>query len=172
AWIDGISPTQRSVPIYARPDIMGRYEAIQREISVLEAAQRGGDTSITEQGELAALYAERETLYEQWAASKTTWYVQALDDAVIQEIGRANPIPALPTVPPQPAANAPKAAHDAYEAAKKKHDAAAAKPKYRDAVDARDLALVAAAVVRVEDHTGRTVATTVKVDQLRAMKAK
>lgn len=172
AWIDGISPTQRSVPIYARPDIMGRYEEIQRQVSVLEAAARKGETSVTEQGELAALYAERDGLYEQWIGSKTTWYVQALDDDVIRDIEATHPVPELPTVPPQPRPDAPKAAHDAHAAAVKKRDTAAAKPKYRDALDARHIAFVAAAVVRIEDHTGRTVATNVTADQLRAMRAK
>lgn len=171
AWIDGISPTQRSVTIYARPDLYGRYEEIQRQIKALESVAHG-EGSVAEQGELGALYAEREALYAQQLASKTTWYLQALDGNTMAELGKAHPVPDLPTVPPRPTDSAPKSVHDAYDAAVKKRDRRRASKAYTDAVDAQNIAYIRASLVKIEDHAGRVVATSVTDDQLRAIQAK
>lgn len=174
AWIDGVSAAQRSVPIYARPDLFGRYEEIQRQIGVLEQAAKGGEGSVTDQEELAGLYAEREALYEKQRASKTTWYVQALDSDVIAAINAEHPVPDLPLAPAEPAANAPQSVQDKYRAALKRHQAKVEKiaPKRAEAADARNIAFIAAAVVRIADYTDRTVATSVTAEQLRALQAK
>ena len=174
AWIDGISPTQRSVMIYARPDLFGRYEALQRDITVLERVAKSGEASVTDQEQLSALYTERETLFEQQQASKTTWYVQALDNDVLAAITKAHPVPDLPAEPTEPAKGAPQSLHDKYRAEQKKWAAKVERlaPKRAAAGDEQNLAFIAAAVVRIEDHTGRTVATTVTVEQLRAFKKK
>lgn len=173
-WIDGVSAAQRSVPIYARPDLFGRYEEIQRQITTLEKVTKTGEGSITDQEELGALYAEREALYEQQKASKTTWYVQALDSDVIQAINEEHPVPDLPEAPKEPAANAPQSVQDKYRAALKRYQDKVTKlaPKRTEAADARNVAFIAAAVVRIADHTDRTLATTVTIPQLRALQAK
>lgn len=174
AWIDGVSAAQRSVPIYARPDLFGRYEEVQRQIAVLEQATRGGEGSVTDQEELGALYTEREALYEKQRASKTTWYVQALDSDVIAAINAEHPVPDLPVSPKEPAENAPQSVRDRHRAAVKRHQEKVAKiaPKRAETSDARNIALIAAAIVRIADHTDRTVATSVTVEQLRALQAK
>lgn len=174
AWIDGVSAAQRSVPIYARPDLFGRYEEVQRQIEVLEHATKGAEGSVTDQEELGSLYAEREALYEQQRASKTTWYVQALDSAVIAAINAEHPVPDLPEAPKEPATNAPKSLHDRYRAALKRHHEKVADltPKRVEASDGRNIALIAAAVVRIADHGDRTLATGATPAQLRALQAK
>lgn len=174
AWIDGVSAAQRSVPIYGRPDLFGRYEELQRQITALEHATKGGEGSVTDQEELAALYAEHDALYEKQRASKTTWYVQALDSDVIAAINAEHPVPDLPPAPAEPAANAPQSVRDKHRAALKRHQAKVEKitPKRAEAADARNIALIAAAVVRIADYTDRTVATSVTIDQLRALQGK
>lgn len=173
-WIEGISPTQRSVQIYGNTALFGRYEALQREIALLEQVAQGEDASVTDQDDLAALYAEREDLYARQQASKTTWYVQALDQVTLDAISKAHPVPDELPEPVEPHAKAPQAARDKYQADLRKYQEKVGRheEKRRAARDEQNLHYIQAALIRIENHAGATVATDVTVEQLRKIQAK
>lgn len=173
-WIQGISPTLRSVDIYGRTDLFGRYERLERELAIAEQVEQAAEASVTEGSEVARILREMEELYELQQRSKTTWYVQALDSTVIKAISDAHPVPDPLPKPAEPAKNAPDPVKGKYrtelKAWEKKNRAH--EEKRRAAADEQNLHLIAAAVVRIENHEGVTVAEQVTVDQLRALQAK
>lgn len=189
-WIDGGSVSQRSVPIYSRPDLMADYEEWERRYKDAETRTKAGDVSLGDEDELAALEAEGEALLKQWQASKADWRVRALSIEEIEEIaGRAPTFPDLPKfLEPEPAlprdhstGKAPSGAwlagkaawtarHDAFLSEQKPEADALAK-KRAAAVDETNLESIAAAVVSIDFANGAH-ADGVTVAQLRKMRAK
>lgn len=172
-WIDGGTVTQRSVDIYARPDLMAEYEDWERRYKPAEARakQVGDEAGLDDGDELATLLAEGERIYSEWMASKTTWYVRALSDEEINEINERTPkFDALPEFAEKPPAEPrdrkgnPGAAYtvalEAYEARKaaflEEQEPARAKLREQrsEAADAANLEMVAAAVVKIEAANG------------------
>lgn len=183
-WIDGISPAQRAVTIYGRPDLFARYEILAPRIADLEKVVKDDEHAYSDEEELAALYAEREDLYHAQHASKTVWIVQALDDATTEAIWDECPVPdplEEPARPVAPSDRAPAGAQAKHEAALTRYAAEHARwekesaehEKTRETAQrAQNLAFIAAAVVRIENADGVQVADGVSVAQLERLHAK
>lgn len=174
AWIGGMSATERSVDIYGNTAVFGRYEALTRELSILEAAQKAGEASVEDGERAGRIHAEMEDLYRLQQDSKTTWYVQACDSTVLEAIGKQFPVPDALPKPAEPSKNSPEAVKGqhatAVKAWEKKNTVVEA--KRRVAIDERNLHIIASALVRITNVHGVTVATSVTVDQLRVLQAK
>lgn len=188
-WIDGGTVTQRSVAIYARPDLMAEYEDWERRYKVAESRvkQAGGEVGLDDGDELAALTAEGERIYEAWMASKATWYVRALSPEEIDEITERTPkfddLPKFPEEEPKEPRGTQSAAQaaafgTAHAAWRSRRDAflaeqeTAALELRKKRIAARDetnIEMVAAAVVKIEAANGAT-AHGVTVPQLRKMR--
>jgi len=189
AWINGGSVSQRSVPIYSRPDLYAQYEEWKRRYDAAEArAKRLGDEAgVGEGSELADLEVEGERIYADWMESKATWFVRALDAAEIDEINaaipKADPSPRFTEKPPveprdhkgdKPSA-AYTAAYEAWQArreafyAEHAEEIAAAEKAQKAAIDEANLRMVAKALVRIEFAKGGATYE-VTVDQLRAIR--
>lgn len=189
AWLDGGTVTQRSVAIYARPDLMAEYEDWERRYKVAKARdeQAPDDGALGEKSELAVLTAEGERIYEEWMASKATWYVRALSPEEIDEINeRAPKFDDLPEFPdPEPvtprgatspaATEAGRIVREDYERRKaaflaEQEPARAELRKKRIAArDEANTEMVAAAVVKIEAANGGVVHG-VTVAQLRKLR--
>jgi len=78
AWLEGADLPQRSVVIYSKPQLFSTIQDLRRRRENLEKAI-GKDAS---QGdtELDELAADEESVYAEWMASKSTWFVHALSD--------------------------------------------------------------------------------------------
>lgn len=190
AWLDGGSVSQRSVPIYSRPDLIADFEEWERRYALAEERAKGQseETSLGDTDELDALKGEGEEIHAKWLASKAEWRVRALDDEdEIRPITGRKPIyDDLPEFPePEPkqprdfghgkpseayvaAHTAWRARRDAYLAEQKPAQDGLDK-KRSEAEDEANLEMIAAAVVSIEFANGRT-ACGVTVDQLRKMR--
>lgn len=189
-WLDGGSVSQRSIPIYSRPDLIADYEEWGRRYDAAEERAKDAidETALGEASDLEQLKAEGEEIYARWQASKADWRVRALDDEdEIQPIVSRKPIhPDLPEFaepePKQPrdfgngkpsesyvaAHTAWKARRDAFLEAQKPEQDALDK-KRSEADDDANLEMIATAVVSIEFANGVT-ASGVTVEQLRRMR--
>jgi hypothetical protein len=76
AWIDGSKPTERSVTLVGRGDLVAEAEAVLRRYEVAKQIPEG-DRGITDDTP-ASLEARLEELYAEMEASRSTWYLHAL----------------------------------------------------------------------------------------------
>lgn len=76
AWLEGGHVARRSVVIYSKPHLYAEFQDLERRMRGLVAAL-GKDVSQSDP-EMEALEADYERVYEQWMASKSTWYVHQL----------------------------------------------------------------------------------------------
>ncbi|ACZ29567.1 hypothetical protein Xcel_0528 [Xylanimonas cellulosilytica DSM 15894] len=175
SWISGIAPTERSVPIYGNTQVFGEAEHLKRELATLEAEHAAEfDESIVAGTRVQEILERLAELWEVQQASKTTWYVTALDAQTVKAINKSHPVPDPLPEPEAPSKGAPvsvrgqyETAHAAWERKNPKHE-----EKRAAALNERNIAHVAAAVVRVEDRHGNVIATGATVAQLKAMEAK
>lgn len=192
AWIGGAAVAERSVEIFARPDLVGTMEEWDRRYTLAEkrAKAAGDEASLADDDELAALAEEGERIHAAWLASKADWRVRALDvDTEMLPIARSAPeypdLPAFtepePKAPRDHAGGKPSATYLAAHTAWQERQTAflaAQKPEQDDlnrkretAQDEVNLRLIAAAVVSITFANGNVVEG-VTVDQLRAMRTK
>lgn len=192
AWIGGAAVAERSVAIFARPDLVATMEEWTRRYDIAEkqAKAAGDEASLADDDELAALREEGERIHAEWMASKADWRVRALDEEEeMFPIVRAAPVypdlPAFdepePKAPRDHAGSTPSAAYlKAHAAWVERRDAflAAQKPeqdalnrKRQAAQDEVNLNLIATAVVSITFANG-AVTQGVTVDQLRKMRTK
>lgn len=76
AWIDGSKPTERSVTLVGRGDLVAEAEAVLRRYEVAKRIpkhDRGINDDTPE-----SLEAQLEQLYAEMEASRTTWFLRAL----------------------------------------------------------------------------------------------
>ncbi|QAY69986.1 hypothetical protein [Xylanimonas protaetiae] len=176
SWISGLAPTERSVDIYGNTQVFGEAEHLKRELATLEADQAAGidEQSIVTDARVQEILDRLGVLWEVQQASKTTWYVTALDGETVKAINKAHPVPDSLPEPEAPSKGVPPAVRGQYE--KAHADWAKKNPKHEEkraaALNERNLAQVAAAVVRIEDRHGNVVADHVTVAQLKAIEAK
>lgn len=161
-WIQSGTVAQRTVVIYNDPAVAVEFEALERRLQAVEPLVEGADREMGAPNEAAQIEAEMAALYDRWQASKAVWTVQALPEEKIREVAEAHPTPQQPPTPPPGADEATKAAHRAAveEWA----------PKFQEARQMLDLALLSAAVVKVE--TPRGTASSVPLEALIAMRAR
>lgn len=76
AWIDGSKPTERSVTLVGRGDLVAEAEAVLRRYEVVKQIPEG-DRGINDDTP-ASLEARLEQLYAEMEATRTTWYLRAL----------------------------------------------------------------------------------------------
>ena len=84
-WLDAGTVAQRSVEIYGRPDLFAKFEALERRLAVAQEVEESGDKMLGDTG-VDTIEAELEELYNQYQASKTTWYIRALTSAEFDKI--------------------------------------------------------------------------------------
>lgn len=157
-WIDGGAVTEHSVPIYSRPDLAAAIEDWERRRKHAKIVA-AGEESLGESS-LAALDAEGREIYEQWVASKATWYVRALP---LERLDALRVAAKIPDVIPD--------LKSGDEAAKAKHAKRQEKRAKEIEAAAEELQLVtiAEAVNRIEGANGAT-KDGVTVEQLRRMR--
>mgnify|MGYP005983983627 FL=1 len=87
-WLDTGAVAQRSVPIYARPDLFARYEDLDRKLDVAKTVEQaaGGERAAGESSEVSKIEDQMQQLYDQWQASKATWFIRALTATEIDEV--------------------------------------------------------------------------------------
>lgn len=78
AWLDGSSIPQRSVVIYAKPQLYARFQELERRADDLAKAL--GKDAAQSDPEVEALEAEQQQLYTEFRESKSTWFVHGLSD--------------------------------------------------------------------------------------------
>lgn len=148
AWIDGAALAQRSVTVYGRPDLIALMEDADRRRTILAKAADDPEVTLAEQGDLEAVNAELARLLQEYEASKSTWYVQALTADALRTLDDTCPVPDLPAKPTPEQTRA-----------------------FTDAMDERGLHLLAAAVVKVvSPNSGVTEGVT--VEQLRRLRGR
>lgn len=106
-WIEGASPSRRSVTIYGKPGLYAEYTRIRAELEVAQAAAKVGELGGSG---VAALQAREDELYDEWMASKTVWTVERLDPEASDRIREAlaadgfvdPPEPDVPEMPEEP----------------------------------------------------------------------
>lgn len=76
AWIEGSKPTERSITLVGRGDLVAEAEAVLRRLDVAKRIPEG-DRGINDDTP-TALEARLEQLYAEMEASRTTWYLHAL----------------------------------------------------------------------------------------------
>ena len=160
-WLGGAAIAQTSVVIYGKPSLIGRYEDLARQREVVEKSLQAEGTLSSPQ--LTAIDEELETLYNEWMASKSTWYLRGLTEEERDEIQKATPV----TPDPEPL---PKGANpgqiewhaEALAEAAKKREEVSREENYR---------VIVAALVKVEFADGRT-AESVTVEQMRGLHKK
>ena len=84
-WLDTGTVSQRSVDVFARPDLFARYEHLAREHEVAQQVEKAGDRSLGDRS-LADIEEQLEALYAEWQASKMVWFIRALSADEIDEI--------------------------------------------------------------------------------------
>jgi len=161
-WIGGAAIAMRSVEIYGKPGLFAEWEHLARLVDRAERLAEA-DESLAETGELADLRERQQALYDEWMASKSTWYVRALTQeqakAVDDQIASYDD-------PKEPADNADEATREAYEAAVKEVEA-----KRDEANDERALRMIVAALDHVEFANGSRL-DAITIEQLRVMRGK
>lgn len=156
-WLTTGTVAQRSVDIYGRPDLMAEYDQLQRKLSTAEQIERsenGKELSNTEQRESTVILEQMEKLYDDWSRSKTTWFIRALSADEARTINKESDGIEEP-------------GNDASEA-----DKAAYREQIEELNERTDLMAVETALVRVEDHQGNTVMTSITLPKLRALRDK
>lgn len=76
AWIDGSKPTERSVTLVGRGDLMAEAEAVMRRYDIAKQVPEG-DRGVNDESP-EALAARLEQLHAEMESSRTTWYLHAL----------------------------------------------------------------------------------------------
>lgn len=151
-WLESGTVAQRSVEIYGRPDLFARFESLDRKLAV-EREVADSEESMSS-STVDDIEEEMRKLYEQWQASKTTWYIRALSEDEIEstkdECGFPDDLP-----------------DDASDEAKKAHEKAT-----EEAQDQANYKLIAKALVKVEGPDGDVVKTEITADQVKVMKDK
>lgn len=155
-WLSTGTVAQRSVDIYGQPDLMGRYEQLQRRLTVAEQIEKSerSELSNTEQRESTVILEEMETLYEDWTKSKTTWFLRALSPEEMKTINKES------DGLEEPGEKATQAEKDSY------------REKVEELNERTDLMAVEKALVRVENVKGDTVMESIDIPKLRALRNK
>lgn len=161
-WIESGTVARRSVVIYNDPGVVAEFEDVQRRLAIAEQAAKDPEASVAEESEVAALRERLEALWQRWEDSKSVWTVQALSEEQARLVLESYPVPPAPVHPGADASDEEKAAHGA-----RLREWA---PLADAAREERNMAFIAAAVVKVE--TSRGVATSVSVEALRKMRAR
>lgn len=79
-WLKGAGVAQHSIAIHSKPHLLAQFQELERRAK-LEQGIAAQDASQADEADMSpALKAEYEALYEEWMASKATWYVRALSD--------------------------------------------------------------------------------------------
>lgn len=145
-WLETGTVAQRSVVVYGRPDLFAEYEDLERQLRVAEQAAKG-DQSLGETG-VDTIIEEMERVYGEWMESKTTWFIRALTEDEQAEARKAGKFPKdLPD--------------DATEAQKAKHEKQTA-----EAASRVNCAAISKALVKIENHKGEVVATSITPEQV------
>lgn len=145
SWIDGATIARTSVDIYQRPDLFSRYEALERDMKLAQAAEKAeGDERSLDDSRVAEIEAKMVELYEAWMASKSIWHVRALPAEVYVELGRAHP--ELEPIT--------ELAKDATEEQRVEHRAKV--KAFSEAATARNYAVLAQCIVQIDFADGRT----------------
>lgn len=150
-WMSTGTVAQRSLDVYGRPDLYGRFEELERRLE--HAKQAKGDLSLGDSG-ADSILEEMTELHKQWTASKSVWFIRALSS---DEIDAINETVKHPTDPGE----------DATGAAKRKFEAADKK-----ADDQVNASAIAKALVRVENAEGVTVKDSITPEQVLVLKDK
>lgn len=150
-WLNSGTVAQRSVDIYSRPDLFARYESLARQHEAAAAVEKAGEKSLGSPG-TEAIEAQMEELYQEWRASKMTWFIRALNASEIDEVRDASNYPE-------------ELGKDASEEDKKAFEKAE-----REARDTSNVLTVAKAVVKIENPDGEVIRDHVSVDEMRAMR--
>lgn len=156
-WLETGTVAQRSVPIFGRPDLFARYEDLERRRAV--AAEVDHEERSLGDSTLADLDDEIEALYKQWEASKTVWYIRALQPEEIEAVRDECEFPDEP----EPAEGEKEVTADARRAYEKAAEAANTKANQ---------ILVSRSLVKVENSSGEVVQTSITPERVAVMREK
>lgn len=156
-WLETGTVAQRSVPIYGRPDLFAKYEDLARRRAV-EAEIEDEEKSLGD-STLADLDEEIASLYHQWQASKTVWYIRALQPDEIEEIREEVNFPEEPKPGKDENEVAPEVRRE-YE-----REAEAANTRANQI-------FVSRALVKVENNAGDVVQTKISPERVGVMRKK
>ena len=152
AWIGGATLAERSMDIYAKPHLLARYEQLMRDLKREVAVEESSDESSLADSRAGEIEQELADLYEEWMASKSTWYIRALPSSVGKALSKLHPDVETPAdLPP-----------DADEAAIAAHEAAVT--AFKQQADARNYAILEQTVTRIEFGDGRVLKPTYGAD--------
>lgn len=153
-WLSTGTVAQRSIDVYGRPDLLATYETLERRYQLAVAEEEAGaERAVGETGPETILE-EMQRVHEEWQASKTTWYIRALNDEEQSEI-----LSSLNDVP--------KLAKDATDEQKDERNRTLARIGAEN-----DIRTVAAALVKIENQAGDVVKTSITEDEVRALAQK
>lgn len=151
-WLESGTVAQRSVEIYGRPDLFARFESLDRQLAIEREVAEGEEAMSS--STVDDIEDEMRKLYEQWQASKTTWYIRALSEDEIEstkdECGFPDDLP-----------------ENASDEARKAHEKAT-----EEAQDQANYRLIAKALVKVEGPGGDVVKTDISPDEVEIMKGR
>ncbi len=91
-WLTHATVTQGSVEILQRPDLLARWEDLERRVERAQAEKNVGERSAADTDPMLALRQEAEDLLQEIDASRTVFFVRALNDDDLSAIEAAHPV--------------------------------------------------------------------------------
>lgn len=165
-WIESGTVARRQVVIHNNPALADQFAELEAQLAAAEKNTKdaGADGPLSEADPREEILADMEALWEKWEASKAVWTVRAVSqddvEASFDEERGGVHAPKAPMPPPEKAGER---ARERFMGAVHLFNVAKAKAD-RD----RKLCIISTAVVSVE--TPRGIATSVSVEQLRALR--
>lgn len=153
SWLEHGTVAQRSVPIYGRPDLFAKYEDLERQRKIAEEIEEAGEKAMGDPG-TEAIDTQLRALYDQWQASKATWYIRALSSDEIDDVRDSI---AFPTEPGSKATDEEKRAYEKAE---------------EEANSKANLEMISRALVKIENPKGDTVKDSITSGELTVMRSK
>lgn len=162
SWISTGTVSQRSVDVYGRPDLYAQYENLERQYAIAQAQEKNGgaERDLTEMSASNQILEDMEKLYAAWTASKTTWFIRALNEDEIDKIKDEADFPTEPKFKEGMAEGAKKEVQSRYE------------KELTRANSKSNFGMISAALVEVKNSKGDVVKKEITAAEVEKMRAK